>query len=349
MKRIKVRHHVGIPLHDVIATSALTFNKWFPANEDDKLIFIEDNIKVEIWFDRSCLLWVHEGDDNLEKIGNVLCVKSFVDVTVNNVPEGLAKFLQISKQEREKGFEELINDSVRLAEEVYKVCIICMNKVIKYCKNVKNQYWLEELPYNPKRIKTFNIDTNAKAIIIEGENNKWFLWDPNVPESIEINLPDKNRYLSKDDWEDLKKYLHEDRRVNFSLELISRANLLIGYGYKNNAIVDVVIALEIALFKFGSFPKLEKLNCNEIYSRIDSTLYKTFDKLGFTASIKYLLPIILPESTFEDSILNDVNRLIELRQNIIHNGQKEVKQEDLKLIKSAERLIKILINLTDKS
>lgn len=50
MHNLTIRHKDELPLHQIIGASALTFSKWFPLDEKDRIIVNEDDEKVIIWF-----------------------------------------------------------------------------------------------------------------------------------------------------------------------------------------------------------------------------------------------------------------------------------------------------------
>jgi hypothetical protein len=347
MHNLIIRHKIEIPLHHIIGASALTFSKWFPLDDNDRIVINEDDKKVEIWFDKSCLHFSQINED-LENHVNVMCLEAYVDVTIFKVSKKLVEFLKKNIQKIVQNDDELINQAKNLGETVYIACISGLNNLINYCRYVKNQYWLDEIHVDIRRIQSFNVEVNAKAITDEINTNHWFRWRPIHSDLINILIPDEKVYITKDDWGELKKFIGSGKRINFSLELISKAKVLKSYGYANNAIVDSVIALEIALYEFGKQPNREKLIVLGTDLEIDSSLEKTFAKLGFSTSVKYLLPLILPKSIVDKITFENVNELITIRQNIIHNGQKRVEKNKLKLIYSAEKLTRQLIDLTLK-
>ncbi len=347
MHNLTIRHKIELPLHQIIGAPALTFSKWLPLDEKDRIVVNEDDKKVEIWFDESCL-YFSQKDIDLEKHANVMCLKAYVDVTIFKVSKGLVEFLKNNIQKIVQNDDELVKQAKNLGETVYITCISGLNNLINYCRYVKNQYWLDEIHADIGRIENFNNEVEAKATTNEKNTNDWFRWRPIHSDLIKVVVPDKKAYITKDDWEELKEFIGSGKRINFSLELISKAKVLTSYGYANNAIVDSVIALEIALNEFVKQPNREKLINLGADLEIDSSLKKTFEKLGFRTAVKYLLPIILPKNLVDKSTFENVNELITIRQNIIHNGQKRVENKKLKLIYSAEKLMKLLIDLTLK-
>lgn len=345
MHNLTVRHKIKLPLHQIIGVPGLTFSKWFPLEDKDRIIVHYEGKKVEIWFDRSCLI-LGQREAILEKHINVISLEAYVAVTVFGVSNEIVEFLKDNLNEIKNNDEELKKQAQVLGETVYTTCINILNKIINYFRHIKNQYWLEEIYEDKDRIYSFNVDVNAEATTNDINTNDWFRWSPFHTDVIKVLVPDEEVYITKDDWEKVKEFVNSGKRINFALELVSKAKVLKSIGYVNNAIVDSVIALEIAFNAFGKQPNREMLISLGLNLEIDSSLENSFSHLGFSTSVKYLLPIILPNDLIDKLALGNVNELINIRHNIIHAGQKRVKYEKLKLINSAEKLTKLLIELT---
>lgn len=348
MYNLTIRHKIAFPIHRIIGTPALTFNKWFPLDEKDRIIINKNDKKIIIWFDKSCL-YISQRDKDIAKYENVLCLEVYIDVTIFKVSKELVEFLKNNINEITDNNNELIEQAKNLGELVYKDCVKTLNNFINYCRCVKNQYWLDEIYVDINHIQRFNNSVNAKATTDEENMNNWFRWKPIHLELIEVSIPDEVTYITKDDWEKVKEFIGSEKKINFALELMSKAKVLKSYGYANNAIVDSVIALEIALNEFGRQPNMKKLVSLGVDFEIDGSLKKSIEHLGFSTSIKYLLPLILPKTVIDKSIFENVNELITIRQNIVHNKQKTVKEEMLNLIYYAEKLTNLLIDLTLKT
>ncbi len=78
---LTIRHKIEIPVHKIIGTPSLTFLKWFPLENQDKLVVSRNEHEVVLWFDKSCLNGGQRNED-LSKHLNVLCGEIFADVTI---------------------------------------------------------------------------------------------------------------------------------------------------------------------------------------------------------------------------------------------------------------------------
>lgn len=167
-----------------------------------------------------------------------------------------------------------------------------------------------------------------------------------IKTSIEVIVSGNEEYITREDWKDIKEFMNTEHRIDFSLKLLAKSKVLKSYGHGNNAIVDSVIALEIALNEFGKKPDIQKLMEYDASEEIDlDSLNKTIAHLGFTASVNYLLPLILPKGLVDYAAFQSVKEVINIRQNIIHNGQKKVQRDKFKLMIASEKLTKLLIDL----
>ncbi len=348
---LTVRHRVEIPLYNIVGVPALTFRSWFPLENEDKIVISHSEYDIELWFDDSCL---HDSQRNEDlsmraRRRNVLCKKIIVDVTIKKVSQELISFLKRNIRTKVEKNEILEKEAQKLGELVYHLCSRTVNRLINYSRYIKGQYWLDELAEDKDRISDFNAQSNTKATDNIEDEESWFQWRPIHYGTIYIPYQSDEEYISKEDWKFIKEFVNSENRIDFSLELLSRAKVLRSFGYGNNAVIDSIIALEIALNEFSKKPNREKLIEAGMSIEIElSSLDKTIAHLGFTASVNYLLPLILPKDLVNKDTFQSVNEIISIRQNIIHNGQKKVHKDKFKLMSASEKLTKLLINLTLK-
>jgi len=336
MASILVRHKVEIPVFHIVGTPNLTFHKWLPV--DDPIISEDDNLVVKIWLDASNTY--HGADSDPLKWNNVLVESVFVDVTIKEIDSHLIDLILDKKtaNEAEK------NKVVELSTIVYSSVTSRINRLIDWANSMKQQYWLSNIPVDLGRILRFNIDTEAKAIMLPESDNKWFNWRPNTPQHMEVVITSEETYINRKDWQALKDYVNSEQRIKFKLELISRAYTLNSISLRTNALIDAVTALEIAISDFVKSPSIDSDNYQKVLSSIGtSNLSVAFDHLKFSTFIQYLLPLILDEPIIKEIDFVCISEALQARNNIVHNGQRDLeKKKSIKYLASIRKLIMYL-------
>ena len=105
-------------------------------------------------------------------------------------------------------------------------------------------------------------------------------------------------------------------------ELISNSLTLLDGGYTRSSIIEGVAALELAVGRFARNPDPAKFN-RPNSQRIEwERLSQTREHLGFSSFFRYVVPIIFSPERLNDDLLKSASKLIELRQTVVHGGQR---------------------------
>ncbi len=343
MPSLLIRHKVDIPVKPVISAPGLTFASWLPVNEP--IIANLDDLTVKIHFNDKCAGLLNP--DEIEQRVNVIAHFAYVDVILPDIDHKTIKLLMAN--ELHKDGKTAILDEV--GQKVYLSAVKTFNRMIQWVFSAKGQYWLEPISINTDNISSFNVETNAEAIILPEENNKWFRWDPIKIIRLKATLFKKNdpTFISKTDWSELDAFVKSNRRTSLKYDLIYRAFALNGSSLRTNALVNAVTALEISVAEFVKNPDLNNLCNTEVLSRINcQTLAGARKNMGFRCFIKYLLPLLLDEKTFKKSDFDMVYQAVEQRNNIVHRGSRDVDYDRNKqYLTAALALIKTLDELTE--
>lgn len=109
------------------------------------------------------------------------------------------------------------------------------------------------------------------------------------------------------------------------LELLSGAEQLAGNGYARSALTEAVTALEVAISDFARSPQHNQKLALIVGPRLGVTrLQKQIEHIGLSGTVSYLLPLLLPDSVLSVKVLEGCRNAIDTRQNVVHNGQREV-------------------------
>jgi hypothetical protein len=163
--------------------------------------------------------------------------------------------------------------------------------------------------------------------------NEWIRWFPDVRQITHVRDGDysnKNRYLDKDSWIEVKKFMNSKNRVRLAMELLAGAEWLAGMGHRRSALTEAVTALEVAIFDFA-----QSQNANDAFGHVASqrlnigSLKKQVEHLGLSGTISFLFPIILTEDIVSTEILKHCQDAIQQRNNVVHNGQRDVNDKNI--------------------
>jgi hypothetical protein len=77
-------------------------------------------------------------------------------------------------------------------------------------------------------------------------------------------------------------------------------------------------------------------------------LQKQVEHMGLSGTIRYLLPLLLPDDELPANVLQGCRDAIDARQNVVHNGQRDVKNVE-GLISSIETCCETLSSFCENS
>ena len=138
----------------------------------------EEAVQLVLWFDKTCLAFVHDTDDEseLQRTSNVLVDKVKATLTVDGIPEELATYMASRKNNRAPYDHELKahTDYESIGRKLYVTVLKRVNRLISYARVVKGQFWLLEHELDPNRAHSFWTCCNAKGTFDQSEYF-WFL------------------------------------------------------------------------------------------------------------------------------------------------------------------------------
>lgn len=323
-KDILIRMRVEIPSQPIVPVSAMIFSHWLPLKVDDFLNIRDGNLIIKIWFDVTCTYWAsHPTEDEIIKWANVTAHEINIDVTVENVEDDL---IQLIISDKRPPYEDttLAEKYKKLGEEILERTIWYLNKLITYCKYEKGQYWLEEFDYDKNRAYSMYIHFNAKVALVL-DLSIWFRWYSSNSDTVSITMADEATYISRDDWLQVTKFVTSAKKPDLVMQLLSNAENLTATGHRRSAIIEAVTALEIAVNSFSKAPSLDSILDRDIVERVDGKSFANqVDHLGFSTTVKYLLPIVFKEEVLPKELLKHCQEAITIRGSVVHHGQRDV-------------------------
>lgn len=335
----------------------LVFHRWLPLNDDEALILDQNDIRVRLWFDLNCSMLKEADFVDIEKHANVVVMRVHVDVEMREIPDELAEFIYEERERYASGpkadpddrYKRLSKLYLDMGQRVLQSAIGAYNRLVTYARITKGQYWLEERTVDFDRMASDFAEFRAKVKI---GSREWIRWHPTSEVIVHVravNAEDLARYISKADWPQAKEFLKGRSRPDLVLELLANSEALADVGYRRSAIIEAVAALEVATSRFSESPKLEAVMSAEFLNRIDARSLKSqVEHMGFSATIRFLLPLLFREEVLSSELIAQCQRAIEIRGNVVHQGQRDVDADDLlPLLKAIRETCVILARFTN--
>jgi len=351
MKKLTVEFKIPFKTEHTTGAPAFTFTHWLPVGEENGINISEDEMQLLLWFDYDSVYRGFELDEQeIEKHVNLLAHNVNARVTTHITDHELINYIQNRDFTRSPNESEKVvqKNYEALGQNIIKFLLEYVNKLISYARDIKGQYWLLKYDYTHGQLLRYFQNFTAKGKI---DDSTYFRFQPGATDNITISLPSEERYLCAADWKSVCDYVKSSNRPPLVDELLVGAEQLEENGYNRSALTEAVTALEVSIAEFASSEKAnEKLS--SIYGeRLGVTyLKKQIKHMGLNGTIKYLLPLILPATTLPNNIVISCQKTVELRQNVVHNGQRKVDENTVSRgISNIRKCCKILKDFSESS
>jgi hypothetical protein len=349
MNTLTVDMKVPIEIEPLIAAPALTFSHWLPLGKTNGITVTEDEITLTLWFDLQSTWWASQlSEEDLKRQVNVLAHYIRAEIIVQGVESELASYMQSRDfrrlpTESEKAIQ---SEYAKLGVRILELLLKRINRLVAYARAFKGQYWL--LEYNPDmdRLHGFFQKFEAKGRINNGEA---FRFQPGVGDMIHISMTSSDKYIREDEWNKIDQFVRSEQRTPLVFELLTGAEQLAANGYSRSALTEAVTALEVAVASFGRSQDGNGKLASILGSRLGiDRLQRQIDHMGVSGTISYLLPLLLPEAILPADILSDCRDAIDERQNVVHNGKRDVTDAH-RFIASIKACCKILLEYDNEN
>jgi|SRR5271166_2971886 len=349
-----------IPLSDTEPfAGTIVFQQWLPSAEVDALIKEEGDYSGRLWIDPECLQWPMAADE-VAGFQNIQVAKVHIEIQVKNVSVKLWQFI-VDERDRDREihhglkpgdeeYAELLEDYRYLGRAALEFVMKVYNRFIDFARVEKCQYWLSNRRFDQNSINQNNIKFGAR---VEGENGAWVRWTPPWVDRMIVvldGMPGQRveRYFHPEDWKTAQEYLLKGQNTNSTREFLSNALRIANLGYLRSAVVESTAALEITIDAFCQLPKATNFVGLPVSERVKlQSLKNQFEHLGFRNTLHFLLPLVLPESLMPSNLLESCQQLVDIRNNVVHQGQRNLDQRQIiRLIEDVREACRLLQKLT---
>jgi hypothetical protein len=306
----------------------IVFHRWIPDGQQDAIKYNENGIELRIWFDVECTWWASQPDrEEIARTYNVRAHRVHVSAC-SNVSDALRDHIQTksSGSKTSATNEDVVSEYQSLGRAIHKLTAVRLNSLIGYARAVKGQYWVEEMPYDEANQGQFYIRNHAKASFEDGEI---YRFNPDSTVALVASLEEQKRLITAEEWERAQTFVLGNARPPMVGSLLASARELASKGHKRTALIEAVSALELKLHEFAR-ERDKGLIPERIQIRLESEgLGNLIEKVGLRGAFGTVIPLILNEQEMPTEIIAQCRDAIEIRNNVVHNGQRNIEEQRL--------------------
>ena len=325
----------------------MTFYQWLPAGRSEALTKETAGLTARIWVDKDCLSSQEcSADEYISRWQNVSVKQAHVDVEVRGVSDVLANFVYDERDSPKRihhgicpaddKYARLSSEYEALGKRVLSAALTTYNQLIAFVRNHKGQSWLQQRSFENNRMPSMNNAFNATVSI---EAHGRVRWCPPGEDQIIIHVSGDETAIAREEWETIQEFVASAARPSLTLELLANAERLMAEGYRRSALLEAASALELSIFDFGKRGTLEGLAPPEVATRFDrKQLLSQIEHMGLSCTVRFLLPILFPESVLPTDRLGHCQEVVTIRNNVIHQGQRDVPEETARPLLASVRI-----------
>jgi len=325
MPLLTIELKIPLEYEQLIGAPALTFSHWLPIGKKNGIEILENDFKILLWFDIKTTWWASQPkEEEIPNHVNVLAHYINATITTEKIDENLANYMQhrdfsSSPNESEKNIQLKYE---QVGQEILEIVLTRVNRLISYARDFKGQYWLLKYDNTAKHSLKYFQKFSGRG---KFDNKEQFRFQPGAVDVVHVSIGSEEKYLTEEEWESVRKFVSSDGRTPLVGELLAGAEQLEGNGYGRSALTEAITALEVSIAEFGASENANKQLSSFYCERLGiESLKKQIERMGLSGTVNLLLPLILPETILPTEIVKECQKAITLRQNVVHNGQRNV-------------------------
>jgi hypothetical protein len=340
-EKITVRYR--IPLDDY-AGGKMLFYQWIPVGSEDALTTAAGDAVVRIYVDRKT---VDTSDEALNKTVNLPVTELTIEVELSEVTRTLVEFIHDERDRykqvhhglkpEDPRFNDLTCEYEHLGYQALEAMLQVINRLLGWARAEKGQHWLTEVSYYRDNAASYNVAFKAS---VRSRLHDWTCWYPPAQHTIRLQVAGEERSIRFDDWQRARQFVSSGSKTSIVRHLLANAEELLSGGHIRSSIIEAASALELATFAFGKNAQLPEFLPSGALRGLDvSDLHSRMTHLGVSTTVSYLLPLLFSEKILSDETIDASRELLNVRNNVVHQGQRIVKDEVARRVVTAARSI----------
>jgi hypothetical protein len=207
----------------------------------------------------------------------------------------------------------------RFYRTIYKEAGSAINFLITCFRVAAHQTWLNDIPTEDEYIGNFFRRVQAADLVVDGQHHDL------APAPYAFTV-EGGKHVANAQRLDAVRALASAGRIPLAAELLANAERLWERAHYRAAVVEIGAAIEATLHRFAARPDMSRLNSERI-ERLGMSMDKIVGELGIRGSIRILLPLLVPTALVDDYAMELVIAAIDLRNEVVHNGKRNLDKE----------------------
>lgn len=317
---------------------AIVFHRWLP-RADQNLSAEIDSFGFSFGWRLNCLAHVKTIEEpDIPRQNNLLTNRVHVEVSIPNVDDELVEYIRRRGEEQNfEGSPENKLEFCELAVRIYNATIKGLNRLVSAIRETRGQYWALPIPFEKGNENSFFVGSKA---IVKSECFSATSWDPPLEYIFDVEIGSNERYIQEHHWCEIQSAIKGTSHNSLVREFITYSEQLFAEGHVTAALVQSVMALELAVKAFVQNPAEDIFSSLNVRGDLEvSSLKGLSDKVGFRNTLALLFPLVFTEEQFPVDLLAKCKAAVQTRGTVIHHGQRRFEsgkvQEYLKQIREA--------------
>ena len=294
----------------------LVFCAFLPEKHNSPLEFSHDKYNILVYLSSKDQLsksrYPRIGMAEIRKLGNIHCDSLTMEIEVVDCDPEIIEALDVnSPNKKTEEFGKIISNLI----------LDTQNRIIDYFRNIMKQAFLDQVNIDTRHYQGFLHRRNTRFLNSKGE---WQELRPAINPHQRIDIIIYKNAVDKDKWIELSEFVLNGRKSKMIDILIANS---IRYRSEKNgrmAVVEAVTALEAAIEHL--LPRAI-MNAMEIPNVTEKELNNFIEKAGLRQTASFLFKILQNVLGINEEDLEQLNKAVDTRNNVIHNQQREVPVE----------------------
>ncbi len=265
---------------------------------------------------------------DLSKLGSIHCQTLTIDVVYD--PPDKTVLRDLTKSQKSEATEQF-------GKNIFNTIIQLQHRVVDFIRDESQQFWLGHLSEYEENYQSFLRACDAKWLDSTGV---WRRLEVVRKETIRLDSPIRLNGITKEMWKDLSAYLRVDRKIDVYKTFLTNSRSSLSHRNYRVALIEAVTAFES--FITHQLPKaISKRIGQGIIT--DKIIEKLSEKAGLRTSADVFLRMMDGVIECDASVIENSLAAINIRNNLIHGGQRTVKEAVAK--KSLKSIQDIMIGV----